>query len=119
MTLRELIPSLRSSLPDKLAPIIWPRTTRRVGGDIQIGGVSLASIAGRFGTPAYVLDEVDLRERCQEYRRAFAGEEVAYAGKALLTRAVARMIGEEGLSLDVCSAGEMAVARAVGFPAAE
>ncbi|WP_163513659.1 diaminopimelate decarboxylase [Fodinicola acaciae] len=117
MTLKELLPSLGLSLPDRLTPVVWPRTTRKVAGDIEIGGVSLAGIAGRYGTPAYVLDELDLRERCREYMRAFAGEEVAYAGKALLTRAVARWVGEEGLSLDVCSAGEMAVARAIGFPA--
>ena len=48
---------------------------------------------------------------------ALPGAEIAYAGKAFLCRAMARWIAQEGLSLDVCSAGELAVAASVGFPA--
>jgi diaminopimelate decarboxylase len=62
--------------------------------------------------PTYVLDEADLRQRCREYRTAFPEAEVAYAAKALLCRAVAGWVQEEGLALDVCSAGEIAVAEA-------
>ena len=96
---------------------IWPVTTRpRPGGDISVGGVSLTGLAGGFGTPLHVLDEEDVRRRCREFRAAFSGAEVAYAGKAFLCRAMARWTAEEGLSLDVCSAGELTVARSVGFP---
>jgi len=79
--------------------------------------VRLTALAGRYGTPAYVLDELDVRQRCRTYAAALSGAEVAYAGKAFLCRAMARWVAEEGLSLDVCSAGEIAVARSASFPA--
>lgn len=95
----------------------WPLTAHRgPGGEVFVGGVGLGAIAERYGTPVHVVDEADVRRRCTDYRRAFGGE-VAYAGKAFLCRAMARWILKEGLSLDVCSAGELAVARAAGFPA--
>ena len=77
----------------------------------------LDALAARYGTPAYVLDEAEVRERCRIYREALPRAEVAYAGKAFLCRAMAEWVAEEGLSLDVCSAGEIAVARSVAFPA--
>ena len=86
-------------------------------GEISVGGLRLSSLAATYGTPAYILDEADIRYRCQAYVAAFPGGEVAYAGKAFLCRAMATWVAEEGLSLDVCSAGELAVARSVGFPA--
>ncbi|MFG1923174.1 diaminopimelate decarboxylase [Cryptosporangium sp. NPDC048952] len=116
MTLPELLPSLRTSLAPRLAAELWPLTARPDRrGDLRVGGVSLMAVAEEFGTPTYVLDEADVRLRCRQYVAAFP--EVAYAAKALLCGAVARWIDEEGLSLNVCSAGELAVARAVGFPA--
>jgi diaminopimelate decarboxylase len=92
---------------------IWPLTAEPA---VSVGGVSLTEIAKRFGTPAYVVDEEHVRVRCREYAKAMAPHEVAYAAKAFWCRAMARWIAEEGLSLDVCSEGELAVARAAGFP---
>jgi diaminopimelate decarboxylase len=66
-------------------------------------------VAARFGTPVQVLDTTDVRARCRSYRSALPDAEIAYAGKAFLCRAMARLAREEGLSLDVCSAGEIAV----------
>jgi D-serine deaminase-like pyridoxal phosphate-dependent protein len=63
------------------------------------------------------VDEADVRHRCRVYSAAFPGAEIAYAGKAFLCRAMAGWIAQEGLSLDTCSAGELAVARSVSFPA--
>ncbi|MCP3799123.1 diaminopimelate decarboxylase [Allokutzneria sp. A3M-2-11 16] len=118
MTLAELIPSLRTSIDRLPAPEIWPCTTRLTPtGDLSVGGVALAGLAGRFGTPTYVVDEAQVRANCRAYRRALPDVEIAYAGKAFLTRAMVGWIAEEGLSLDVCSAGELAVAMAAGFPA--
>lgn len=117
MTLADLIPSLRSSIPHPLEPWLWPASTRHVpGGDLSVGGVSLVGVAARYGTPAYVLDVAEFQSRCATYRHAFGDGEVAYAGKALLTKAVARIVDEQGLSLDVCSEGELAVAVAARFP---
>ena len=118
MTLAELIPSLRRSLPHPLEPWLWPSSTHHIpGGDLSVGGASLVGVAAQYGTPAYVLDLAEFRARCATYRQAFHGADVAYAGKALLTRAVARIVDDEGLSLDVCSAGELALAADVQFPA--
>ena len=93
---------------------IWPLTAQPA---VSIGSVSLAEIAERYGTPAYVLDEEHVRFRCREYREAMAPHEVAYAGHAFWCRAMARWVAEEGLSLDACSEGELLVAAVAGFPA--
>ena len=100
-----------------LNPQIWPRTSARVDGAITIAGVDIRDLAREYGTPLYVVDEEDFRSRCRDYRAAFPDADVFYAGKAFLCREIARWIGEEGLGLDVCSAGELAVALSVGFPA--
>jgi diaminopimelate decarboxylase len=108
-----------------LLPHLWARTVTRAGdGVLAVGGLSVRDLADRFGTPAYVLDEEDLRARCREFAQAFGGDadgaaprwEVFYAGKAFLCRAVVRVIAEEGLSLDVCSGGELTTALAAGMP---
>lgn len=84
---------------------VWPASTDRLPhGGLAVGGVSLAELADRFGTPAYVLDEGEVRARCRTYRDAFPEAEVLYAAKAFLSRAMVRWVGEEGLGLDVCSA---------------
>jgi diaminopimelate decarboxylase len=98
----------------------WSATTRfRPDGSAVIGDVSLLDLATRFGTPAYIMDETDVRLRCRSYRAALPGVEIAYAAKAFLCRAMAGWVRSEGLSLDVCSGGELAVARSVGFPAGD
>jgi len=85
---------------------------------LEIGGVDTVDLAREYGTPLYVLDEACFRDNCRRYREAFAagGGEVVYAGKTLLVKAVCRLVEEEGLSLDVCSGGELSTALAAGFP---
>ena len=101
-----------------LVPQLWPRTVIRAeAGALEIGGVSVLDLAAEHGTPAYLLDEDDLRSRCRDFAAAFAGADVYYAGKSFLCKAVVKVINEEGLFLDVCSGGELAVALAAGFPA--
>ncbi|SDT77202.1 diaminopimelate decarboxylase [Actinoplanes derwentensis] len=100
-----------------LVPQLWPRTViRSAAGDLEIGGVSVADLKADYGTPAYLLDEEDLRARCRDFAAAFAEADVYYAGKSFLCKAVVRVVDEEGLFLDVCSGGELAVALAAGFP---
>ena len=103
----------------KLAPNVWPRNAvRGDDGVVSIAGVPVTDIAAEFGTPVFVIDEDDFRSRCREIAAAFGGGEyVRYAAKAFLCTEVARWIDEEGLSLDVCSGGELAVALHAGFPA--
>jgi len=95
---------------------VWPVTATRTDGVLTLGGVDVRDLAAEHGTPAYVLDEEDFRGRCRSWREAFAGADVYYAGKAFLCTAIARWVAEEGLSLDVCTGGELAVALAAGFP---
>ncbi|WP_443677848.1 diaminopimelate decarboxylase [Mycolicibacterium baixiangningiae] len=103
-------------LPDpKLSRPMWPLTADvDASGRLCVGGVALTEIAGTFGTPVYVLDEADFRHRIRSYRQALPDVELVYAGKALLTTAVARWAAEEHIGVDVCSSGELAVALAGG-----
>jgi len=97
---------------------LWPSTARKVDGALEVGGVALPELVAQHGSPAYVLDETDFRTRARAFRNAFGDYDVYYAGKAFLCTAVARWITEEGLSLDVCSGGELAVAERAGVPMA-
>ncbi len=111
----------RPQSPDELlwlAPKVWPRnTSRNDDGVVSIAGVALTDLAHEYGTPLFVIDEDDFRGRCQEMATAFGGgENVHYAAKAFLCSEIARWIDEEGLSLDVCTGGELAVALHAGFP---
>ena len=102
---------------DGLVGRLWSSTAhKRADGVLEIGGVSLPDLTAEHGTPAYVVDEDDLRARARAFRDAFAGYDVYYAGKAFLCRAVARWVVEEGLRLDVCTSGELAVALAADVP---
>ena len=76
----------------------------------------MRDLVREHGTPAFFLDEADFRSRCRDYREAFGGALVFYAAKAFLCTGVARWIEEEGLGLDVCTGGELAVALQAGFP---
>ena len=74
-------------------------------------------MAQEYGTPLFVIDEDDFRSRCRDMAEAFGGgEHVRYAAKAFLCTEVARWVDEEGLSLDVASGGELAVALNADFP---
>ncbi|WP_051059177.1 diaminopimelate decarboxylase [Nocardiopsis lucentensis] len=95
---------------EERAPGVWPRNAHRSNGVMEIAGHTVTELAREFGTPLFVLDEEDFRSRCREYVRAFHGGDVYYAGKSFLCTAVARWVVEEGLNLDVCSEGELAVA---------
>ncbi|MFJ3835495.1 diaminopimelate decarboxylase [Streptomyces sp. NPDC090054] len=96
---------------------VWPSSaTPLPHGGLAVGGVPLTEIADRFDTPTYVLDEAEVRGRCRTYREAFPDADVLYAAKAFLSRAMIRWVQEEGLDLDVCSAGELELAVTAGFP---
>jgi diaminopimelate decarboxylase len=105
-----------------LNPLIWPNSATRVKGETNIGGCSVTSIAAKFGTPIFILDENDLKSRAtiwqkslQETFQEHAGD-VFYAAKAFVSVEVAKMIKELGLNIDVCTGGELAVVAAANFP---
>lgn len=84
-------------------------------GRLSIGGCDLVDVATEFGTPVFVYDEDHLRARCREAVAAFP-DGVAYATKAFLCVAMARLVYEEGMDLDVATAGELHVATTAGVP---
>ncbi|GBG39805.1 diaminopimelate decarboxylase [Mycobacterium montefiorense] len=101
-----------------LAPNVWPRNmVRNDDGIAVIAGIPVTDLAQQYGTPLFVIDEDDFRARCKEIAAAFGGgTNVHYAAKAFLCTEIARWIDEEGLSLDVCTGGELAIALHANFP---
>jgi diaminopimelate decarboxylase len=87
---------------------------------LAIGGCDAVDLAASSGTPLYIFDEVTLRTRCldyrQEFHRRYPNTAVIYACKAFINPALARILQQEGLGLDVVSAGEISIARSVSFP---
>ena len=104
---------------DKLPAKVWPRNTfRAADGVVRIAGVDVRELAEKHGTPLFVVDEADFKSRCADYAEAFDDPSlVHYASKAFLSIEIARWVAEQGLSLDVCSGGELAVAQRADFPA--
>lgn len=90
-------------------------------GHLTIGGCDTVALAKRFGTPLYVVDEDAVRRACRSYVEEFGAlypdVRVIYASKALMVKAIALLVMEEGLSLDVCSGGELYTAISAGCPA--
>jgi diaminopimelate decarboxylase len=84
-------------------------------GRLSIGGCDVLDLAEQFGTPLFVYDEDHIRARCREAVSAF-GDGVAYAAKAFLCTAMARLAHEEGMHIDVASGGELFVVLAAGVP---
>ncbi len=107
-------PSSRTSGP--LPPRLLPDNHEIVDGRLFIGGCDTLALAAEHGTPLFVYDEEHLRSRCREAVAAF-GPGVAYGAKAFLCRAMARLVCEEGMSIDVATGGELHVALAAGVPA--
>jgi len=108
------------SIPTGLAGIL-PETARVSPEDhLAIGGCDLVEIAREFGTPVYVFDEQTLRSQCRSFMGEFGSRypdvQVLYACKAYVNTALVRLLQDEGLGLDVVSAGEFMIARASGFP---
>ena len=89
-------------------------------GNLMIGGCDSVELAAEYGTPLYLFDEYTLRSKCQEFKAEFsqryADTSVIYASKAFLNGALAAILKEEGVGLDVVSAGELAIAESVNFP---
>jgi diaminopimelate decarboxylase len=84
-------------------------------GGLQIGGCDVGALAEEYGTPLFVYDTDHVRRRCREAVAAF-GDTAVYAAKAFLCRAMAALVHEEGMRVDVSTLGEVAIALAGGVP---
>ena len=98
---------------NELVAPLWSSTAVKTDA-LYVGGVDVRELVAEHGSPAYVLDEQDFRSRARAFREGFDGFDVFYAGKAFLCSTVVRWVMEEGLNLDVCSGGELAVALRAG-----
>ncbi len=105
---------------DHVDPFLFGTQRINEQGHLEIGGCDTLDLAAEFGTPLYVLDEALVRSTCNAYVTEFGKRlervEIAYAGKALLTTALCRIVRQEGMALDVASPGELHTALKAGFP---
>ncbi|MEE9400446.1 MAG: diaminopimelate decarboxylase [Dehalococcoidia bacterium] len=108
------------SVLDRMSALLPDTAGVSENGHLTLGGCDVVELAAEFGTPLYVFDEATLRQTCAEYCREFSQSYgdvmVIYAAKAFINRALAMIIKEEGLGLDVASGGELSIARSVDFP---
>lgn len=102
---------------------IWPRTAKRnTHGELTVGDVAVSALIRQYGSPLYVVDQEDFETRLLSIKRAFSDAankigttaKLYYASKALLTADVVRWVVDAGLSVDVSTGGELAVALAAG-----
>lgn len=115
MTLLDAVHSLRRAAPQRIDPSVWPVTAQvDVDGRLCVGGVPLTEIADQFGSPVLVLDEAEFRYRLRRHRVLLPQRRTVYAGRALLTREVARWVADEGAGLAVRTPAELAVGLAGG-----
>jgi diaminopimelate decarboxylase len=111
--------SVATADPIAASPVYPAGSRVNESGRLEVGGCDVVELVERFGTPAYIYAEDDMRRRAQEYRRAFEDRtdafEVIYASKAFPATAALSVMREEGLSVDVASGGELHLALAAGF----
>ncbi len=101
---------------NELVPPLWSSTVERgPDGAVRVGGLDVGTLAREFGTPLYVLDVADLQARAHAFATAFGRYDVFYASKAFCSTAVIRWVADQGLDVDVCSGGELAVALRAGI----
>ncbi len=103
---------------------IWSKNSKRIDGKLIIGGCQVSDLVAKYGSPIFIFDEDDFRARATSWKseltKVFAANSgsVIYAAKAFLCIEVAKIVEEQGLDLDVCTGGELAVAKAAKFPPA-
>lgn len=99
---------------------VAPVTTQVEGGVVSIGGVALTDIIDEFGTALYVYDEATLRKQLssyvKEFRSRYEKSDIIYAAKSFCCVAMDKIVAQEGVGIDVASGGELAIAKAAGFP---
>ncbi len=122
-----LIPTWLTKVSD-FDDAAWPGSAQRNQfGELEIGGVGCTELVRKFGSPLYVVDQLEFDSRLARVKKAFeqasakSGTSVKlyYASKALLTSDVARWAANYGYSIDVSTGGELAVVLAAGIPGSQ
>ncbi len=96
---------------------LLPDSATNEAGRLAIGGCDVVELVEQFGSPLFIYDEQHLIDRCEEAVAAF-GPGVAYASKAFLCRAMARIAADAGMNIDVATGGELHIALSAGVPPA-
>jgi diaminopimelate decarboxylase len=103
-----------------LLPLFPEHSSVTADGELVIGGVGVAGLAERFGTPAYIVDEAGLRNQARLLRDGLAARhpnsEVVFASKSFPCLAAYQLFTAEGLAIDVAGAGELVMALAARVP---
>ena len=106
-----------------LNPVIWPKSAQidSKSGELSLGGIPVSQLIREYGTPVFILDEDDFRSRGLKFKESLtkffgANSDVYYASKAFTSITTAKWLAEDGLNVDVCTGGELAVALAAKFP---
>ena len=93
------------------------------GGVLSIAGCTAEKLVKEYGSPLFVIDQADFYVRTNAWRSAissaFENSQLYYAAKSFISVEVAKWLKELKVGLDVCSGGELAVALAADFPAAD
>lgn len=106
----------------ELSAKIWPKNAKKIDENLVIGGCKVSDLVAKYGSPIFVFDEDDFRTRATKWKNELAAAfgansgSVIYAAKAFLCIEIAKIVEELGLGLDVCTGGELSVARAAKFP---
>ncbi|WP_287057631.1 diaminopimelate decarboxylase [Bifidobacterium sp.] len=102
---------------------IWPAGSAvNAEGEITFHGRTAESLLDEFGSPLYVIDTDEVRDRATKFVHSAANAfsntvtHVSFAGKALLSKEICRIVTESGMLIDTCSMGEMRIALAAGVP---
>ena len=102
---------------------IWPEASAvNENGEITFHGRTAESLLGEFGSPLYLIDTDEVRQRAERFVRAAASAfdntvtHVSFAGKAFLSKEICRIVTGAGMLIDTCSMGEMRIALAAGVP---
>jgi len=102
---------------------IWPAGSNvNEQGEITFHGRTAESLLNEFGSPLYVIDTDDVRARAAKFVKSAANAfnntvtHVSFAGKALLSKEICRIVTESGMLIDTCTMGEMRIALAAGVP---
>lgn len=101
--------------------MICNNLTVNANGNLTFAGVDTTSLAKKYGTPLYLIDENKIREHIREYKSAMAdflpfGSLPEFASKAFSCKQIYRIAKEEGINVDLVSSGEIYTAFSAGFP---
>ncbi len=96
---------------------VLPQTARISStGALEIGGCDTVQLANEFGTPVFILDLADVRDRMARFSEAFGPGNVYYGAKVFLTKTFAQIVADADIGMDCVAGGELYVALSAGFP---